>query len=277
MSIKMQIPVKHFNSKVVEDLMMRALKFEKAPKYICYIIGDDEASHRYVSLKHQTSKQIGVDCTIKHMSKVEFALEMLSLCNKTEYTPIRAMLQLPTDKASKEFFDTLVSEGYIIDVDHLGGDVLTDMWSGNFDRVPGTPKGVLALLNEELSSLEGKKVAVVGSRSKTVGSFLVPLLQNENATVSLYHSRSAIADKEFENYDVVISCVGSPRMIKQKHLGSGKKVLIDIGVSMIEGKAVGDFDEDVRDKNRFTPYVGAVGLLTRTFLVSNVIESYETV
>jgi methylenetetrahydrofolate dehydrogenase (NADP+)/methenyltetrahydrofolate cyclohydrolase len=185
------------------------------------------------------------------------------------------MLQLPADKECVELFNEMVVEGAIIDVDHLGDDVLLDMWSGNFNRMPGTPRGIIAVLFNELGSLSGKKISIIGSRSKTTGRFLIPMLQHFNATVSMYHSRSIINHGEFRDCDAVISCVGSPRMIQASHLSNKRsQVLIDVGVGFIDGKVVGDFSEDVRGSHRYTPYVGGVGMLTRAMLIRNVLDSF---
>lgn len=250
------------------------------PEYTCYIVSDengefDKASERYVSLKHQTSEECNVRCVVKKMTPQEFCQETMRIILQEE-EPVRAMLQLPAPQACIECFEHAVAEGYIIDVDHLGDDVLTDMWTGKFDRIPGTPRGVIAVLCEELGSLSGKKIAVVGSRSKTTGRFLIPMLQHLNATVLMYHSRSEIKEKEFFDVDAIVSCVGRAGMISMDEIGiSGKEIVcIDVGVSFKDGKVVGDFDKGVHRWHRYTPYVNGMGLLTRVMLVRNVVDSY---
>lgn len=248
------------------------------PSYTCYIVSDskgefNKASERYVSLKHDTSSKIGIECIIKRLTPKDFAMEMIEVAQNE--APIVAMLQLPCPEVCSELFQSAVESGAIIDADHLMPDVLHDMWDGIFSRIPATPRGVMELL-KSMTSLEGKKVAVVGSRSKTTGQYLIPLLQNANATVSMYHSRSRIGFREFEDYDVIISCVGKAGMIKQEHLGrTHNKICIDIGVSVVDGKVRGDFHEDIREYNYFTPWVSGIGLLTRLYLCVNVIDIFE--
>lgn len=268
----MMINVREKYNEVIEGIKLDVCRMDSKPFYTCYLIGDDPASQRYVKLKHTTSEEANVDCAVKVMTPEEFSEEMIRIDKAG--VKVRAMLQLPAPEGCVRHFNQLVEWGTIIDVDHLGDDVLTDMWNGNFSRQPGTPRGIVAILQSELHSLSGKKIAVVGSRSKTTGRFLIPMLQNLNATVSLYHSRSVIKDGEFKDYDAVVSCVGRPRMISSRHLGGVPKVLVDVGVSFIDGKVVGDFDEDTRTDNWCTPYVNGVGLLTRAMLVRNVVDSY---
>lgn len=265
-----------FANRAKEEIRADVDTLAFTPEYICYLIKDedgnvDKASEKYVSLKHKTSEECGVSCEVKILNASEFGLEMI-MANMNKQ-PIRAILQLPAPETCVEMFSIAVKNGVIIDVDHLGDDVLTDMWTGNFDRIPATPRGAVALLCEELGSLSGKKICIIGSRSKTVGRFLIPMLQHLNATVSMYHSRSIINESEFANYDAIISCVGVAKLIKEEHIGKGQ-VLIDIGVSFDNGKVSGDFSECCRKDNRWTPYTNGMGLLTRVFLVANVVESY---
>ena len=270
-----KIGCKGFYDKVITEIKADVDNLPFTTSYTCYLIGNDPASERYVGLKHVTSSEAGVECRVAKMDEHDFAHEMFLL---TQYPPkqtVRAMLQLPAPEPCVELFNKMVAEGLIIDVDHLGNDVHIDMWNGNFDRVPGTPRGVVALLCEEFGSLSGKKIAVIGSRSKTTGRFLIPMLQHLNATVSMYHSRSIIDHGEFCDYDAIVSCVGSPRMIKASNLSFDRQqVLIDVGVGFVDGKVVGDFSEDVRGYHRYTPYVNGMGLLTRAFLVRNVIDNF---
>ena len=269
-----QIDTKRFYNQVISEIKADVDSLPFTPSYTCYLIGNDPASERYVGLKHVTSSEAGVECIIRRMTEDDFIHEMNKLKYRTDVK--RAMLQLPASKMCMDAFSDAVNSGAIIDVDHLGDDVHTDMWNGNFDRIPGTPRGVVALLCEELGSLSGKKIAVIGSRSKTTGRFLIPMLQHLNATVLMYHSRSQINEKEFFDIDAIVSCVGKAGMIGMDEIGiSGKQtVCIDVGVSFVDGRVKGDFDERVRHWHRYTPYVNGMGLLTRAFLVRNVVDSY---
>lgn len=273
-----QINTRGFYNQVISEIKADVDSLPFTPSYTCYLIGNDPASERYVGLKHVTSEEAGVECIIKRVTLEEFYKEMDEISAEPKWFKDRprVMLQLPAPEGAVAVFNSMVRMGYMIDVDHLGDDVHADMWNGNFDRVPGTPRGAVALLCEELGSLSGKKIAVIGSRSKTTGRFLIPMLQHLNATVLLYHSRSQINEKEFFDIDAIISCVGKAGMIGMDEIGiSGKQtVCIDVGVSFVDGRVKGDFDERVRHWHRYTPYVNGMGLLTRAFLVRNVVDSF---
>ncbi|MGL5713836.1 MAG: hypothetical protein ACRCX2_12510 [Paraclostridium sp.] len=274
-----QIDVKGFSDLVMEEIKKDVAMLPFTPSYTCYIVADengnfDPASEKYVGLKHKTSILAGIDCIVKKVTYDEFRHEMVQVAMREE--PLRAMLQLPACENAIKMFYGRVNAGLIIDVDHLGDDVFHDMWDGKFDRIPATPRGVLALVDYLLGgNVSGKKIAVVGSRSKTTGKFLIPALQHLNATVTMFHSRSEIRENTFAFYDVIISCIGKAGFINNKMLDNNKsQILIDIGVSVVDCKVKGDFNEDCRYENQYTPYVNGVGLLTRVFLILNVVESY---
>ncbi|MGL5962149.1 MAG: hypothetical protein ACRCZ0_09405 [Cetobacterium sp.] len=274
----MEINTKEFYRNEIEGLKKRVDMMAEKPSYTCYIVSDaqgcfNSASERYVSLKHKTSEEVGINCIIKKLTPKDFAMDMIELASSGER--IVAMLQLPSMPCCVETFQNMIDAGHIIDADHLEPEIITNMWSGDFSRVPGTPKGVIKLLKSKID-LTAKKVAVIGSRSKTTGQYLIPLLQKENATVSLYHSKSKINHGEFQDYDIIISCVGIPGMIGIEHLGNGiGKICVDVGVSIVDGKARGDFSDSIRDKHYYTPWVNGMGAITRCMLASNVVEIWE--
>lgn len=267
--------VKEFNERVIKDGLSLREMIEGDVEYICYLIADengivDPASKKYCDLKEETAKRFNIKCKTIVMYKDEFINAMKEISGEK----IRAILQLPCPKECIDVFYKNVKKGVIIDVDNLGNDVYHDMWDGNFDRIPATPRGVVSLLLDICPTLEGKTVAIVGSRSRTVGKFLVPLLQSHNCTVTLYHSKSNISFGEFSDKSIIISCVGKPRGITCHHINGENRILIDVGVSIVDGRAIGDFDESCREGNIVTPYVNGIGLLTRAFLCMNCIDSY---
>ena len=277
--MKNRLNIEEFVDKTVDGIKKDIASIGCTPYYICYLVADkdgtfNKASEKYVNLKHHTAEACGVMCIVKKLTLDEFIQSM----NHAKYNidkGVRAMLQLPAPKEAIDAFNEKCREGFFIDVDYLGDEVLTNMWIKNdFTKAPATPRGVVEFLEYKFGSLEGKKIAVVGSRSKTTGKFLVPMLQNKNATVSMYHSKSHIGPHEFSDYNIVISCVGSPRFINSRNLGFTAKTCIDIGVSVVNGKVIGDFSEDIRECHLYTPYTNGVGLLTRVYLVDNVVKSY---
>lgn len=271
-----KIDVKKIYDSMCVSNTLRVNKLPVKPEYTCFIVANhkgkfDPASERYVSLKEETAKACGVKMNIERHTVSTFKKRMKNIDDLS-----RVMLQLPCSESVLNLFNEVLENNRdkLIDVDHLGDDVYDDMSAGIFGKIPATPFGILAILVEEFGNIAPKKIAVVGNRSKTTGRYLMKILAYLGADVVGYNSQTPINENEFEDFDAVVSCVGSPRLLNIKHCSGRKKVLIDVGVSIVDGKAVGDFNEDVREYHRYTPYTSGVGLLTRSFLVSNVIDTY---
>lgn len=251
---KNQINCLEIYNEVKDNIIRTIHKYKLKPEF--YIVRGDEdyGSNIYMNLKVKTAEECGIKAEI--VDDIRNGL---------------GILQLPAQRDKIEEFNKKM-----IDVDYLDDTTVLKLASG-LDlgrRLPATVKGVLEILKRELGDLSGKKIAVVGCRSKTVGRYLQYLLLQKNATVLLYHSKSKLKDREFEDCDCVISCVGVGGLISQKHFGNKTQcVCIDIGVSRgDDGKVCGDFNKDIREYQRYTPYVNGMGLLTRIFLMESVIE-----
>lgn len=280
------------NCKAIYDRVKKAIKADIEMLGITpvfYILRGEEnyASDIYMNLKVKTAKECGIRAYIKNIStdsNKEERKKIGAYPTRSERDKVRAfnagyvndgigILQLPATKEQIEEF-----RWRFRDVDNLDEELFRFINAGDYNerKLPATARAALEILKQELGELSGKRIAVVGCRSKTVGRYMHGILLKENATVLLYHSKSKIEDGEFEKCDAVISCVGVGGLISQRHFGNKKGcVCIDIGVSRGEdGKVCGDFDKDIREHQRFTPYTNGVGLLTRIFLMASVVGAY---
>ena len=139
---------------------------------------------------------------------------------------------------------------------------------------PCTPYGVMVMLREAGVELAGKEVVVVG-RSNIVGKPVAFMCLQQNATVTLCHSRTRDLAAKVGMADVVIAAVGQPEMIKGDWIKEGA-VVIDVGVNRVgEKKLVGDveFEAASRRASAITPVPGGVGPMTITMLLYNTVES----
>src|SRR5699024_3303888 len=134
--------------------------------------------------------------------------------------------------------------------------------------VPCTPLGIMELL-KHTGSLEGKTVAVVG-RSHIVGQPVAKLLTNENATVTLMHSRTKDMVSLLKDFDVDVSAVCHTGLISGKDIKEGA-IVIDVGNTVVDDKLVGDVDfESAKEVASYiTPVPGGVGPLTITMVLNN--------
>ena len=142
--------------------------------------------------------------------------------------------------------------------------------------LPCTPNGSIKLLERFGVDLDGAIVCVIG-RGVTVGRPISLMLTSRdvNATAVLCHTGTKDLAAETRRADVIIAAAGKPHMITADMIKEGA-ALLDVGVSRVDGKTVGDLHPDVWDKAGWvSPNPGGVGPMTRTFLVRNIVESAE--
>lgn len=139
---------------------------------------------------------------------------------------------------------------------------------------PCTPTAVVEILKHYGVELNGKKVAVLG-RSMVVGKPAAMLLLNENATVTICHSRTKDLPAVTSEADVLVAAVGKAKMVKSNFVKEGA-VVIDVGINVDEnGNLCGDVDtDDVLSKvSMITPVPGGVGGVTTTILAKHIIKA----
>ncbi|WP_270504361.1 bifunctional 5,10-methylenetetrahydrofolate dehydrogenase/5,10-methenyltetrahydrofolate cyclohydrolase [Paraclostridium sordellii] len=139
---------------------------------------------------------------------------------------------------------------------------------------PCTPTAVVEILKHYDIELSGANITVIG-RSMVVGKPVSMLLLNENATVTICHSKSKNLPEISSKSDVVVAAVGKAKMINHDYIKDGA-VVIDVGINVDdEGNLCGDVDtEDIMDKARMlTPVPGGVGSVTTSILASHVVKA----
>lgn len=160
------------------------------------------------------------------------------------------------------------------DVDSMNPVNLQHIFEGNMSGfVPGTPKAVMEILSYYDIDLEGKNVVVI-NRSMVVGKPLSMMLLEENATVTICHSRTKELDKITRNADIVVTALGNPKFFDKKYFNEDS-IVIDVGVSVDEdGKISGDLDYDnlLDHVSMITPVPGGVGSVTTSLLLSHVVK-----
>lgn len=137
---------------------------------------------------------------------------------------------------------------------------------------PCTPKAAMEILLFNNIDLEGKNVVVI-NRSMVVGKPLAMMLLEENATVTICHSRTKDLEEITNRADIVVTALGKPKFFDKKYFNENS-IVIDVGVGIdSEGKLSGDVDYDnVSDLVKMiTPVPGGVGSVTTTILLNQVI------
>lgn len=227
-------------------------------------IGEDPASSVYVRQKEKMANDLGY--YFKHIKLSENVTEeeVLSLIDQLNednlIDGILVQMPIPKHLDSKKIQNRV---HYLKDVDGL-----TDINAGrlihNQDTlVPCTPMGIMTLLEYYGIDVSGKNVVIVG-RSDLVGKPLASLMTNQDATVTLCHSKTKDLSKYTQNADILVVAVGKPNLIKEEDVKENS-IVIDVGINRLpDGALCGDVDfESVEKKVAYiTPVPGGVGQMT---------------
>ena len=163
------------------------------------------------------------------------------------------------------------------DIDGITDMSMAGIYAGSdIGFSPCTPSAVIEILKHYNIEISGKKAVVLG-RSLVIGKPVSMMLLNENATVSMCHTKTENLMEVCQNADILVTAVGSARFITKEYTNAAQTI-IDVGINVDEnGKLCGDVDfDDVLDKCRaITPVPGGVGAVTSCILVKHVIMSAE--
>lgn len=239
------------------------------PNLTVVIVGNDGASLSYVRSKNKAAENIGMESGIVHLEEDATEEEVLktveSLNQDKNVHGILVQVPLPKQVDENKVLDAITPEK---DVDGFNPVNIGKLYTGQETFVPCTPLGIMELL-KHTGSLEGKDVAVIG-RSHIVGQPVAKLLTDQNATVTLMHSRTKDMVSKIKDFDVVVSAVGKPGLLTGADIKEGA-IVIDVGNTVVDGKLVGDVDyESASEKASYiTPVPGGVGPLTITMVLNN--------
>ncbi len=251
---------------------VEALKKEGyTPKLSVILVGNDGASMSYVRSKKKAAEKIGMISEIVHLdestSEEDVLSELERLNNDDSVSGILVQVPLPKQVSEQKVLEAINPEK---DVDGFHPANIGKLYIDEQTFVPCTPLGVMELLKNADIDLEGKEAVVIG-RSHIVGQPVSKLLLQENATVTILHSRSKDMSKHLKNADVIVSAVGRPGLVTKDDVKEGA-VVIDVGNTPDEnGKLKGDveYDEVKEVAGAITPVPGGVGPMTITMVLNN--------
>ncbi len=262
--------------KVLEEVKELVSNLERPLGLAVVQVGDDEASKVYVRQKEKMAGDLGFD--FRHVKLPENVteeelLKVIDELNLDENVD-GILVQMPVPKQ----INSKVIQNRILPCKDVDG--LTDINSGCLvhdkdSLVPCTPQGIVDLLKYYNIPIESKNVTIVG-RSDLVGKPLASLMTNNNATVSLCHSKTKNLEFYTSNADILVVAVGKAKLIKEDAVKEGA-VIVDVGINrQADGKLCGDVDFDsVKDKVSYiTPVPGGVGQMTVAELAKNTYKAY---
>jgi methylenetetrahydrofolate dehydrogenase (NADP+)/methenyltetrahydrofolate cyclohydrolase len=249
----------------------------RAPGLAVIIVGSNPASRIYVNNKKKACEGCGfysVEYALDENAGENELLELIDKLNKDDNIDgILCQLPLPEQIDESKVIDAICPEK---DVDGFSPVNTGNLLSGKPCFAPCTPAGVVEMLKYEGIEIAGKHCVIVG-RSNIVGKPAALLMLQENATVTVCHSKTKNLAEEVSRADIVIAAIGKANFITADMIKDGA-VVIDVGINRLEsGKVTGDVDsEAVKKKASYiTPVPGGVGPMTITMLMKNTLTAWE--
>ena len=265
-------------AKKMQDQMKKqvaALTAEgKTPGLCVILVGEDKASQVYVRNKEKQSEAMGMTSRVVRLAADISEADLLAEVEKQNQDDSMhgILVQLPLPKHIDEQ-KVLRAIRYEKDVDGFHPMNVGNFFLGNESALPCTPYGIMKILDEYNIALEGKKALVIG-RSNIVGKPMSIMLLNENATVTIAHSRTKNLKELAKEADILVAAIGRGHFVTADFIKEGA-VVIDVGMNRsAEGKLIGDVDTAAAMgiASHITPVPGGVGPMTITMLLQQTID-----
>lgn len=256
----------------VDNLKARGV----TPGLAVILVGEDPASQIYVKNKGLGCAQVGMHSVTIRLPETttqqELETQIDQLNGDASIHGILVQLPLPAGLDEAAALARIAPEK---DVDGFHVINAGKLFTGQKGVVACTPKGAMEMIRRTGIDLSGKEAVVVG-RSNIVGKPMAMLLLQQNATVTMCHSRTQHLAEHTRRADVLVAAVGKPRFITADMVKPGA-IVIDVGINRVDGKVVGDVDFDAVKEvaSWITPVPGGVGRMTITMLLENTIEAAE--
>ncbi len=246
-----------------------------APGLAVIIVGEDPASQVYVRNKKRACEEVGFYSESYELPAETTQDELLSLIDKLNSDDnIHGILcQLPLPKHLDET-SVLLRIKPEKDVDAFHPYNVGKIMIGDYNFLPCTPAGVMALIQRSEIEVAGKNCVVIG-RSNIVGKPMAMLLMHANGTVTICHSRTKNLKEVCAEADILVAGIGKANFVTADMVKDGA-VVIDVGINRLpNGKLCGDvnFSEVEPKASYITPVPGGVGPMTITMLMQNTLTA----
>ena len=237
------------------------------------LVGDDPASHVYIRHKQTAATGIGIDARDHRLpaetSQEELLAFIAELNADDEVDGLLVQLPLPDHIEEHVVIEALDPAK---DIDGIHPYNAGRLMMGRPTLVPGTPRGVMRMLDEYKIPLAGANAVVIG-RSNIVGRPMAQLLLHANATVTVCHSRTPDLAAHTSEADVLVAAVGRLHLVRPEMVKPGATV-IDVGMNRTDAGLLGDVDPAVAERaGHITPVPGGVGPMTIAMVLQNTVAA----
>lgn len=254
--------------------------FKETPPTLAVIqVGDNPASSTYVRNKEIACEYVGIRSEKHHLPELTEEEEILNLVRtlNEDDTVHGILVQLPLPKHMDEhkIIKTIAPHK---DVDGFHIENVGSLSTGLECIKPCTPYGVIQILKDMKVDIKGKHCVILG-RSNIVGKPMAQLMLQEDATVTICHSKTKDLEQHVAQADILICAIGQAKFIKNPEAIKRGAVIIDVGINRDEnGKLCGDVEitDELLEKVSFvTPVPKGVGVMTVAMLMHNVMTAYK--
>lgn len=265
---------KKIRARIAGEAALLKEKTGVVPGLAVVLAGEDPASQIYVRNKKKACEEAGFlseEYRLPADVSEEALLSLIAELNAKETVDgILVQLPLPRGLDEKKVIAAIDPRK---DVDAFGYENVGRIMVGDFDFVPCTPAGIMALLDEYKVPIEGRRAVVIG-RSNIVGKPMAMLLLHRNATVTVCHSRTKDLASVTREADILVAAIGKAKFITGDMVKEGA-VVVDVGMNRTDSGLCGDvdFDSVAPIASFITPVPGGVGPMTITELLQNTLTS----
>ncbi|HAA8042784.1 TPA_asm: bifunctional methylenetetrahydrofolate dehydrogenase/methenyltetrahydrofolate cyclohydrolase [Listeria monocytogenes] len=269
---------KEIQEKVTREVA-ELVKEGKQPGLAVVLVGDNQASRTYVRNKQKRTEEAGMKSVLIELPENVTEEKLLSVVEELNEDKtihgILVQLPLPEHISEEKVIDTI---SFDKDVDGFHPVNVGNLFIGKDSFVPCTPAGIIELIKSTGTQIKGKRAVVIG-RSNIVGKPVAQLLLNENATVTIAHSRTKDLPQVAKEADILVVATGLAKFVKKDYIKPGA-IVIDVGMDRDENnKLCGDvdFDDVVQEAGFITPVPGGVGPMTITMLLANTLKAAKRI
>jgi len=288
--------------KIKEEVKEEVVHFRRTanevPGLVGILVGENRSSQIYLRSKEKTSQALGIASQVltlpAEIDSRTLKAQIEELNRREDVDGILVQLPLPSHLKAHDII-CAISPGK--DVDGFHPFNLGSLLANEEGLKPCTPMGIIELLKFNQIPLEGREVVVIG-RSLIVGKPLAAMMTNENATVTICHSKTKSLAGVAERADILVAAMGKPAFVKPEFIKEGA-VVIDVGINQLTDAAkarelfgedekrekdladkgytvVGDVDPRAIERAAgMTPVPGGVGLLTVAMLMKNTLVAFK--
>jgi len=258
---------------IIADGVKKGLR---VPSIKTILVGEDGGSLSYVKSQSNLCEKLGISYMCirldKDISQKDIVDVIENLNEDNSVDGIILQLPLPKKFDEKEITSKI---SYKKDIDGLTDVNMGRFYKGENSFIPCTALGVIEMIKNTGCDIKGKHAVIIG-RSNIVGKPAAQLLLNEDATITICHSKTTNLKEICKTADILVAAIGKPGFVTSEFIKEGA-VVIDVGTTMVDNKVTGDvcFDEVIDHASYVSPVPGGTGLMTTTMLIQNVCKAWR--